>query len=85
MTRKTLRSKIQSRNNNLNSRQAQFALNSSQSKQVLSQYSPYLIVGIGLFAGIATRAIGWRRVYGLLGMGVRLYPVIMNQVEPSEE
>ena len=85
MTRKTLRRNIELRNNSLNLRQAEFVLINEQSKLAQQKWSPYLIVGIGLFAGIAAKVVGWRRLYSLAVAGIRLYPFIINSSVSSDE
>lgn len=84
MSRETLRCKIKSRNNSLKLRQAQLALISRQSKAVLNKANPYLIMGAGLLAGVATKIIGWRKTYRLAKAGVRVYSLIINKAESYE-
>jgi hypothetical protein len=85
VSRKTLLHKIQLQNERLDLRQAQFILARARSKRVLSRCNPYLIIGVGLLAGVATKALGWRKVYSLAKVGARLYPLITNGVKPNDE
>lgn len=84
MTRETLCRRIQSRNNSLKLRQAQFLLISAQSKLALKKRNPYLLIGIGLLAGIVTRVIGWQRIYRLASAGANLYPFMINKYESPD-
>ncbi len=85
MTRKALRRKIQARNNSLNAHQAQFSLTGAQSKLALKKHSPYLIIGIGLLAGVVTRVIGWHAVYSLVSTGASFYPYIISKGSSPDE
>ena len=85
MSRKTLLREIQSRNSHLHVRQAQLVLDNAKSRHVINRYSPYLIVGVGLLAGIATKTLGWRKVYRFAKAGSRLYPFIINKEKSSQD
>ncbi len=79
MSRNTLCRKIRSQNNRLHVRQVQFSLINEQSMQALKKYSPYLVVGAGLLAGVVARGVGLRRVYSLLRTGGRLYSFMISR------
>ncbi|CCK75909.1 MAG: hypothetical protein KBT75_17465 [Oleispira antarctica] len=85
MSRKTLRCNIQSRNNSLKLRQTQLALASRQSRKALNRCNPYLIIGVGLLAGVTIKTIGWRKVYSFARVGARIYPLIINKADSYED
>jgi len=78
MTRKSLCREIQSINQRLNSRQEQFQLVNAQSNLALKKLNPYLIIGVGLLAGMATRLMGWRKIYTFVGASFSFYPLLMK-------
>jgi hypothetical protein len=84
VTRKSLCREIKSVNQCLNSRQGQFQLTNEQSKVAIQKLNPYLIIGVGLLAGVVTSEIGWRRVYAVAGGGFSFYPFLRSRFAPDE-
>lgn len=84
MTRKSLSREIETVNLRLNSRQMQFQLTSDQSKVAIQKLNPYLIIGIGLLAGVVTNEMGWRKVYAFAGAGFSFYPFLISRFSPDE-
>ncbi|SIS42298.1 hypothetical protein [Neptunomonas antarctica] len=78
MTRKSLCRDIQSVHQRLNLRQEQFQLANEQSKAALKKTSPYLIIGIGLLAGVVTHVIGWRKAYTVVNTSFSFYPFLLR-------
>lgn len=84
MTRKSLCCEIASVNQRLNLRQARFKLINEQSKVAIEKLNPYLIIGVGLLAGVVTSEMGWRKVYAFAGTGFSFYPFLINRLAPDE-
>lgn len=84
MTRKSLCREIEAVNQRLNLREAQFQLTSEQSKVAIQKLNPYLIIGVGLLAGVATSQMGWRKVYTFAGAGFSFYPFLISRLTPDE-
>lgn len=84
MTRKLLCREIQSVNQRLNARQAEFQQTNEQSKVAIQKLNPYLIIGAGLLAGVVTSEMGWRKVYTLAGAGFSFYPFLISRLAPDE-
>lgn len=84
MTRKSLSREIQIVNLRLNFHRAQFQLTNQQSKVALYQLNPYLIIGVGLLAGVMTSGMGWRKIYRLAGTGLSFIPFIVSGFTPDE-
>jgi hypothetical protein len=84
LTRKSLCREIESINQRLNSRQAQFQLTNEQSTLAIQKLSPYLIIGVGLLAGVVTGEMGWRKAYALAGVGFSFYPFLISRLAPDE-
>lgn len=78
MTRKSLCREINFVNQRLNLHQVQFQQTNEQSKVALHQLNPYLIIGVGLFAGVMTSVMGWRKVYRYAGAGLSFYPFLVG-------
>lgn len=79
MTRKSLCCEINSVNQRFNFHLAQFKQTSKQSKVALHQLNPYVIIGVGLFAGVMTSVMGWRKVYRYAGVGFSFYPFLIGE------
>ena len=84
MTRKSLCREIESVNQRLNLTQTQLQLTHEQSKVSIQKLNPYLIIGIGLLAGIVTSEMGWRKVYTFAVAGVSFYPFLISRLAPDE-
>ena len=85
MNRKTLCRKIQLKNNKLNLRQAQFSLINERFVRAMKKQNPYLVVGVGVLAGLVTRGVGLRKVYSLLRTGSRLYSFMISRYRSLDE
>ncbi|WP_019528686.1 hypothetical protein [Dasania marina] len=80
MTRKALRQQIQQLNHRLNERQKKRLRTKQQLTALVKNTHPFLLVAVGLFAGVASGLMGWRKVYAVSRVGFNVYPLLKNSV-----
>lgn len=78
MTRRSLSREIQVLDQRLNIRQQQFHLTHEQAKVALKKINPYLLMATGLVAGAAISAMGWRKAYTAIDVGLSAYSMLIS-------
>lgn len=85
VSRKALLSKLKACDDALQVRQAQLVLDAAKSRQMITRYSPYLIVSLGLLAGIISPRVGLSKAYRFTKTISRLYPLLINRIKPNQQ
>ncbi|WP_339671165.1 hypothetical protein [Dasania marina] len=81
MTRKALRQQIQQLNHRLNERQKKRLRTKQQLTVLVKNSHPFLLMAVGLLAGVASGLMGWRKVYAVSRVGFSVYPLLKNSAD----